>query len=49
MDVAPPPGVSADHAVAFANGRRVPSSAVGGLVEFTLHTRQGEPADWAVT
>jgi hypothetical protein len=49
MDVAPPPGVRADQAVAFADGRRVPTAVVGGLVEFTLNTRRGAPADWAVT
>jgi len=48
MDVAPPPGVSADRAAAYANGQRVPSTVVGGLVRFTLHTRAGAPADWAV-
>jgi hypothetical protein len=35
--------------VAFADGRRVPTAVVGGLVEFTLNTRRGAPADWAVT
>jgi hypothetical protein len=48
MRVAPPPGVSAANAVAYANGSIVPSSVVGGLVQFTLSTRQGHPADWAV-
>jgi hypothetical protein len=49
LDVAPPPGVSAASAVAWANGRRVASSVVGGLVEFTLPTRPSTPADWSVT
>jgi hypothetical protein len=49
MDVAAPPGVSAEHAVAYANGERVPSTVVGGLVQFTLPTHSGQPADWAVT
>ena len=49
MDVAPPPGVSATSAVAWANGRQVPSTVVGGLVQFTLGAAAGRPADWAVT
>ena len=49
MDVAPPPGVSAANAVAWANGRRVASTVAGGLVQFTLPTRPGVPADWALT
>jgi hypothetical protein len=49
MDVAPPPGVSADRAVAYANGQRVPATVVDGLVQFTLRTEQGTAADWAVT
>ena len=48
MDVAPPPGVSAEHAVAYANGQRVPSTVVDGLVQFTLRTQPGKPADWSV-
>jgi hypothetical protein len=49
MDVAPPPGVSPQHAVAYANGRRVPSRLLGGLVQFSLATRAGHPSNWAVT
>jgi hypothetical protein len=49
MDVAPPPGVSAEQAVAYANGHRVTSAVVGGLVQFVLGTRAGRAADWAVT
>jgi hypothetical protein len=49
LDVAPPPGVSAAQAVAYANGQRVASTVVDGLVQFTLPTRSGVPADWAVT
>jgi hypothetical protein len=49
MDVTPPPGVSADQAVAWADGQQVTSKVVNGLVEFVLPTRAGRPADWAVT
>jgi hypothetical protein len=49
LDVAPPPGVAAAHAVAFVNGHRVRSAVAGGLVQFTLRTTNGRPADWAVT
>jgi hypothetical protein len=49
LDVAPPPGVRADRAVAFADGRRVPTTDNHGLVEFTLRTHGARPADWAVT
>jgi hypothetical protein len=49
LQVAPPPGVSAAGAVAWANGRKVPSIVTGGLVQFTLPIAAGEPADWAVT
>ena len=49
LDVAPPPGVSAAQAVAWANGQRVPDATVGGLVQFTLPTHAGRAADWAVT
>jgi hypothetical protein len=48
MQVAPPPGVSATQAVAFANGSPLPSTVVDGLVQFTLQTTAGQPADWAV-
>ena len=49
LAVAPPPGVTAADAVAWADGRRVPSTVVDGLVQFTLPTRADGPADWAVT
>jgi hypothetical protein len=49
IDVAPPPGVSADQAIAYADGQQVRSTVVGGLVRFTLVTRAGRTADWAVT
>jgi hypothetical protein len=49
MRVAPPPGVAADKAVAYAGGSRVPDTVVGGLVQFTLLTKAGRPADWAVS
>jgi hypothetical protein len=49
MDVAPPPGVAADQAVAYADGQQVPATVVGGLVQFTLPTPAGRAADWAVT
>jgi hypothetical protein len=49
MRVAPPPGVPASNAVAYAGGSRVPDAVVGGLVQFTLPTRAGHAADWAVS
>jgi cellobiose phosphorylase len=49
MRVAPPPGVAAANAVAYAGGSRVSDTVVGGLVRFTLATRPGHPADWAVS
>jgi Glycosyl hydrolase 36 superfamily, catalytic domain/Glycosyltransferase family 36 len=49
MRVAPPPGVAAEEAVAYAGGSRVPDTVVGGLVQFTLLTKAGRPADWAVS
>ncbi|HEV7584780.1 MAG TPA: hypothetical protein VGO14_03270 [Solirubrobacteraceae bacterium] len=49
MRVAPPPGVAAGSAVAYAGGARVPDTVVGGLVQFTLTTKAGRPADWAVS
>jgi hypothetical protein len=48
IDVAPPPGVAPEQAVAFANGRQVPATVVDGLVQFTLRTQAGRAADWAV-
>jgi hypothetical protein len=47
--VAPPPGVPAEEAIAYANNRRVPASVVGGLVQFTLPTKAGHAANWAVS
>lgn len=49
LQVAPPPGVAADHAVAYANGQPVPHTVVDGLVQFTLRAHPGAPADWAVS
>jgi hypothetical protein len=49
MRVAPPPGVSAAQAVAYASGKRVRTRVVGGLVQFTLKARAGRAADWAVS
>ncbi len=49
MLVKPPPGVAAASAVAFANGAQVPHTVSGGLVQFTLQTTAGQPADWAVS
>jgi hypothetical protein len=48
MQVAPPPGVSASHAVAYVGGSVVPHSVVGGLVQFSMPTAAGRPSDWAV-
>ena len=49
MRVQPPPGVSAEHAIAFAGGTQVPTTVSAGLVQFTLSTKAAKPADWAVT
>jgi hypothetical protein len=49
MRVAPPPGVTAEEAIAWANGRQVPATVVGELVQFTLATKAGKPANWAVS
>ena len=49
MHVAPPSGVGADRAAAFANGRRVASHSEDGLVVFDLPARAGKPVAWAVT
>jgi hypothetical protein len=49
IDVAPPPGVIPRRAVAYSGGHRVPSKLVGGLIQFGLVTRSGQPSDWAVT
>lgn len=48
MDVAPPPGTEAGRDIAFANGRRASTRVVGGLVQFTLPSTAGVPANWAV-
>ncbi len=48
LRVAPPPGVSAAQAVAYDGKKRVPSTVAGGLVQFTLQTSAGKPANWAV-
>jgi hypothetical protein len=49
MRVSPPPGVSAEQAIAFAGGVQVPDTVVNGLVQFTLPTKAERAADWAVT
>ena len=49
MRVAPPPGVPAGSAVAYANGAQVPDTVAGGLVQFQLKIKAGAPADWAVS
>jgi hypothetical protein len=49
MRVKPPPGVAPDQASAFAGGAQVPDTVAAGLVQFTLATKAGRPADWAVT
>jgi hypothetical protein len=49
MDVAPPPGITAGRARAYANGHAVRSKVVGGLVQFSLRTRASRPVDWALT
>src|SRR5207245_1539129 len=42
MDVAPPPGVAAGLATAWADGQQVPATVVNGLVQFTLVAHRGE-------
>jgi hypothetical protein len=49
MRVAPPAGVAASRAVAWANGRRVKATVRNGLLVFSLPARAGRPADWAVS
>jgi glycosyl transferase family 36/glycosyl hydrolase family 36 len=49
MRVAPPPGVSPQAAKTFAGRRKVAHTVVAGLVQFTLPTSGGAPADWAVS
>ena len=48
MRVAPPPGVEAAQAIAYAGSTQVPATVVEGLVQFTLPTKAGKPANWAV-
>ena len=49
MRVAPPPGVEAAQAIAYAGSKQVPATVVEGLVQFTLPTKAGKPANWAVS
>ncbi len=49
MRVAPPPGVAASEALAYANGVQVPATVAGGRVQFQLQIRSGKAADWAVS
>ena len=49
MRVAPPPGVEAAHAVAYAGSALLPATVSDGLVQFTLPTKAGKPANWAVS
>lgn len=49
MRVAAPPGVSPAQAIAFAGAKQVPDTVVDGLVQFTLPTKAGRAADWAVS
>jgi Glycosyl hydrolase 36 superfamily, catalytic domain/Glycosyltransferase family 36 len=49
MRVAPPPGVAPAAARTFAGRKKVAHTVVGGLVQFTLPTSPGAPANWAVS
>ncbi|MDX6665483.1 MAG: cellobiose phosphorylase [Solirubrobacteraceae bacterium] len=49
MAVAPPAGVSAPTAIAYAGGHRVASRVEGGLVVFDLAAASGTAANWALT
>jgi hypothetical protein len=49
MRVAPPAVTSAPAVVAFANGKRVPSTIENGLIVFDLPATAGRAARWAVT
>jgi glycosyl hydrolase family 36/glycosyl transferase family 36 len=49
MRVSPPPGVEAAQAIAYAGSTQVPARVVDGLVQFTLATKAGKPANWAVS
>jgi hypothetical protein len=47
--VTPPPGVGPHQVTAWAGAAAVPYTVVEGLVQFTLPTKPGRPADWAVS
>ena len=49
MRVAPPAGLAPDRVTTYAAGRQVSHSVAQGLVQFTLPTKAGRPADWAVS
>jgi hypothetical protein len=49
MRVAPPAGLAPDQVTAFAAGKQVSHTVVEGLVQFTLPTKAGRAADWAVS
>jgi hypothetical protein len=49
MHVALPPGGNPGSVQAYADGQPVPSTVSGGQAMFTLPTRAGQPADWALT
>jgi hypothetical protein len=49
MRVAPPAGLAADQVTTFAAGKQVSHTVVEGLVRFTLPTKAGLAADWAVS
>ena len=44
-----PSGVSPARVTSWANGNRVPHTAAGTVVTFTLPATAGAPADWALT
>ncbi|MEA2399159.1 MAG: cellobiose phosphorylase, partial [Thermoleophilaceae bacterium] len=49
LDVRLAPDADPATVLAWANGRRVPSSLSGGSVRFRLEGKAGQPADWALT
>jgi hypothetical protein len=49
MRVAPPSGVAPNGVSVFAGRTQVSYTVVEGLVQFTLPTTAGRPADWAVS
>ncbi|MGI8609279.1 MAG: GH36-type glycosyl hydrolase domain-containing protein [Candidatus Dormibacteria bacterium] len=49
MDVALPPGVTADRAVSWANGAIVSHVMRGSLIEFQLPASAGMAGDWAIS